>query len=82
MAGPTGASSGSVVKKDIPPRAPSRAFQMSTEEAREKADVVSGTFSLTLYLHASYLIRVPTVILYQIHCANVSLCLPLPYLKL
>ena len=42
--GGTWASSGSVVKKNIPPRAPSRAFQMSTEEARETTDVVSGAF--------------------------------------
>ena len=53
-AGPTGASSGSVVKKDNPPKAPSRAFQMSVEEARETADVVSGTF-LVNYLHARVL---------------------------
>ena len=39
-AGPTGASNRSVVKKDNPPKAPSRAFQMSVEEARETADVV------------------------------------------
>ena len=53
-AGPTEASSGSIVKKDIPSKAPSRAFQMSTEEERETADVVSGTF-LVNSLHACVL---------------------------
>ena len=54
MAGLTGASRGSAVKKDIPSKAPSRAFQMSTEEERETADVVSGTF-LVNSLHARVL---------------------------
>ena len=40
----TGASCGSVTRKDNPPKAPSRAFQMTSEEAKATADVVSGTF--------------------------------------
>ncbi|KAI3677659.1 hypothetical protein L6452_36925 [Arctium lappa] len=37
-------------KKVDPPRAPSRAFQKTTEEAKASADVVSGTFLLN-YVH-------------------------------
>ena len=52
MKGQTGASSGSIARKDNPPRASGRAFQMGTKEARETADVVPGTFlvdSLPVY---------------------------------
>ncbi|KAI3665770.1 hypothetical protein L6452_44401 [Arctium lappa] len=42
--GNQGASSGIPSRKEVPPKAPSRAFQMSTNEAREAADVVSGMF--------------------------------------
>ncbi|KAI3706703.1 hypothetical protein L6452_24623 [Arctium lappa] len=39
-----GNSVGSTARVEQPPRAPSRAFRMTTEEAKETADVVSGTF--------------------------------------
>ncbi|KAI3727699.1 hypothetical protein L6452_16317 [Arctium lappa] len=39
-----GNSVGSTARVEQPSRAPSRAFRMTTEEAKETADVVSGTF--------------------------------------
>ncbi|KAI3706750.1 hypothetical protein L6452_24692 [Arctium lappa] len=39
-----GNSVGSTARVEQPPRVPIRAFRMSTEEAKETADVVSGTF--------------------------------------
>ena len=50
-------------------------------EARETVDVVSVRSSLTLYMHVFYLTRVLIILLYQILYANVSLRLPLLYLK-
>ncbi|KAI3758604.1 hypothetical protein L6452_06171 [Arctium lappa] len=37
-------SSSATAKRENPPRVPGRAFQMTTEEAKVSADVVSGTF--------------------------------------
>ncbi|KAI3663974.1 hypothetical protein L6452_45207 [Arctium lappa] len=39
-----GNSMGSTARVEQPPRAPSRVFRMTAEEAKETADVVSGTF--------------------------------------
>ncbi|KAI3747026.1 hypothetical protein L6452_09468 [Arctium lappa] len=44
VGGNGGNSVGSTARVEQPQRAPSRAFRMSTEEAKETADVVSGTF--------------------------------------
>ncbi|KAI3727551.1 hypothetical protein L6452_16167 [Arctium lappa] len=44
VGGYRGNSVGSTARVEQPPRVPSRAFRMSTEEAKETADVVSGTF--------------------------------------
>ncbi|KAI3757889.1 hypothetical protein L6452_05433 [Arctium lappa] len=42
--GNQGVSSGAMPKREVQPKAPGRAFQMTADEARETADVVSGTF--------------------------------------
>ena len=44
--GAKGQSSGSQVKKEVAPKVPGRAFQMTTDTAKETIDVVSGTFLL------------------------------------